>query len=679
MSRRLPALLLLASVSAAQEYPKEKLREEAKPDVIAGWREDFRTKRDLVPAPPAPFPSSAEAPDFRGRWRCGNYSYVLEIEQSGDRVVFTAGGVDRQDIGGAFDTLGIGVVDSGRIRARWWCLDLSRNLANNGGCEIWFLSPHRLRYRYYHDSDETIEEGYAVREGEHPGETPPYRVRVPQPGKSGPIEIRGTVTGRDGEAIADAVVLQRHAESTAVRTDGSGSFVLRLPDAPAVLLVSAAARGYRNAAEAILFQEIRDLHFVLDREPAGEDPGYAFVDPTPEKGREIWRCGNCHRNSYAEWAASRHAVSATNAVTLAVYRKDFLPALESGRAKGDPGLCAACHAPEAALRDPGIGLDRVTETALRGNHCDLCHKVHHTEDADAPGVRGSLVVTLPAAEGSVGPIRRVYGPLPDSDYLFMGAVYNPFFTTSLLCAGCHQHRTPEGIPALDTYREWLRWASAEAEPKSCQECHMPAGESREGKDPAARICVNALRRPKEQIHHHGFVGREKAPQAARLEVETALEGGRLRVTSRVTNAGGGHRLPTGSGDKHLLLVVLAKDASGRALPAGEGPRLPDHAGEWAGRPGREFAQVLADDSGATHVPFWRAARVVEDTRLEPGKTEETVHLFDLPGPGRLEVEVSLWHRLRFAEHDVAEGVTGPGARPRDLLLASRTLSVEGER
>lgn len=679
MSRRLlPALLLLAAWIGAGDYPKEKLRAEAPPATIEGWERDFRTKRALLPAPPAPRASTAEGvPDFAGRWRCGNYGYALSIEQEGDQVVFTAGGVDRQDIGGAFDTIGIGVVEGGRIRARWWCLDLTRNYANNGGCEIWQTDPDRLRYRYYHDSDETIEEGYAVREGKFPGEIPPYRVRIPQPDRAEKVTITGTVRGRGGERIADALVLRRGDESTAVRTAENGSFRLPLGSAPAVLLVSAAAPGYRVACEAILLQEMRELHFTLEPEAPGDDPTYAFVEPAPDRGSAIWNCGNCHRTSYAEWAESRHAVAAVNAVTRAVYEKDFLPSLRAGKARGDEGLCAACHAPEAALADRGARLDAVSGTAARGNHCDLCHKVRHVDDPDAPGVRGSLAVVRPPPGDVPGPIRRVYGALPDSDYLFMGAVHNPSFATSVLCAGCHQYRTPEGIPALDTYREWLSWAAGEAELRTCQSCHMAAGESREGKEPANRVCVNALRRPKEQIHHHGFEGRGMAPQAVRLGVEARFDGSDLVVATTVENVGGGHRLPTGSGDKHLLLVVRAAgdDAGGSALRLLEGPRLPAHALPWAEEAGREFAQVLADADGTTHVPFWRAVRVVEDTRLEPGKPAASSHRFEAAGFRRVCVTVEVWHRLRYAVTDVAGEADGPGVRPRDLLLVSRTSEI----
>ncbi len=700
----LPALLALlagAVVLTAQERPAGRYRKAATPETIARWKNDFLTKRSLVPSPPRPPASTATAVDFSGRYRFGNYSYDLVVEQQGDAVVFSSGGVDEQDIGGAFQTLGAGTVRAGRIHARWWCIDLSRNYANNGGAELWFQDEARtlLRVRYAHDADETVEEGYALREGVRPGERLDYRIRVPQPAKEYPegIVVAGRVRGRGGETLHDAIVMVRHEEATAVRTDAEGRFALRLTNVPAVLLLSAASPGYRNACDAILFQEFRELEFVLDLVPAEDDPAYRFVDPTPHAGQEIWNCGNCHKNSYAEWTRSRHAQAARNPVTRALHERDFLPALAAGKAEGSPGLCASCHAPEAALQDPAARLDRVTGTALLGNHCDFCHKVHHVERIDAPGVAGSLRVARPSPQDDSvpGPLKRMFGALPDSDFLFMGAVYNPLFKTSVLCAGCHQHTTARGLPALDTYGEWLAWAAPQESARSCQECHMGTGLSMEGRSLAKRIAVNALRRPKEQIHHHGFVGREKAAEAVVLEVEARLAGGRLLVEAVVENRTAGHRVPTGTGDKHLLLAIIAADLEGRPYRLVDGPRVPTHAGgegdptridatelrrrmeagEWANFAGREFAQVLADETGATHVPFWRATRVVEDTRLRPAAPVTTACAFEIPEQGAILVRVRLLHRLRFKAHDVAADVAPDPTRPFDFLVTERFVTV----
>jgi hypothetical protein len=693
MTRRAPLLLLLASALLAGDTPEGKYRPLAREKTLEQWQRHYRDKRRLVPPPPNPLPSAAGAVDFSGTYRFGPYDYDLVIAQEGDQITLRSGGVDRQDIGGAFETIGKGRVEGDRIRARWWCFDLSRNYANNGGAEMWFEG-ERIRARYYHDSDEAIEEGYGVRAGTLAKERLHYRIRVPKRELPGPAEIRGTVRGTGGEALRDAVVTVRHGGAGAVRTDAEGRFRLPVGKMPYVLMVAAAAPGYRTEVQAILLHEWRALSFVLEPSPYSDDPRYEFVDPRPDKGERIWNCGNCHRNSYAEWNRSRHAVAASSAVLRAVYERDFLPALEKGGASGDEGLCAACHAPQAALDGRVARMDDVRGVAALGNHCDFCHKIHHAERLDAPGVRGSVALGRPSPDDArvPGPIRRVYGVLADSDYLFMGPVFNPLFGTSALCAGCHEYTTPAGIPALQTYAEWRAWAAGRARHESCGTCHMPAGVSMEGDKPARRISINAMRRAPEEIHDHSFLGRELIATAVELGVSATREAGRLLVETKVVARNVGHRVPTGSGDKHLLLVVVALDGEGRPLDLIEGARVPAHAGgdgppagaedlarrleahDFAGMAGREFAQVLAGKAGETHVPFWRAEGVVADTRLRPD--EEVIERFAFtPPPGAAQVRVELWHRLRYKTHDVARGVEGPGVRPLDALVASSRVDV----
>ena len=681
--------------------PEGKYRKRAKPKTIEKWNRNYRTKKDLVPGAPEPPESSAEALDFSGVYRFGKYDYTLVIKQKGNQVTFQSGGVDVQDIGGAFETVGAGAVRNGRIHARWWCVDLTRNYANNGGAEMWFHKGDRDRIyvTYYHDADERIEDGYGVRIGTHEGEMQHYRIRMKHPVKTyrRGLVLRGTVRTRDGRPIEDAVVMLRHKEETAVRTDRDGRWSIKVRKLPTVQMVSAAAPGYRIVVDAILRHQVRELDFVLDASPYSDDPRYEFIEPFRSTKRKLWNCGNCHKNSYAEWKQSRHAVTATNEITVAVYERDFLPALRKGDATGDPGLCAACHAPSASLDGRSVRLSEVKGVARFGNHCDFCHKVHHVEDLEAAGVRGALMLGRPSPDDPVpGPIKRVYGPLADSDYLFMGPAYNPFFTTSALCAGCHQYTSFNDIPAINTYTEWRVWASKRERHESCQSCHMTTGTSMEGKKIAKRIAVNALRRPEEQIHDHSFYGRILMAEAVKLEADVSVVGDEIRVTSRVIADRVGHKVPTGSADKHMLLVVVAIDDERAPYPLVTGPRVPGHAGglgnplelsgaaldkrieagDLAGMPGREFAQVLVDKHGHTHVPFWRAVRLKEDTRLNPGETVTVQHTFKRMGKRPVRIRVELYHRLRFKRHDVAANVKGIGVRPLDLLVLEKFLEAK---
>lgn len=68
--------------------------------------------------------------------------------------------------------------------------------------------------------------------------------------------------------------------------------------------------------------------------------------------------------------------------------------------------------------------------------------------------------------------------------------------------------------------------------------------------------------------------------------------------------------------RQVLLVMAAKDSKGTVLPLAKGQTLPEWTGNYAGQPGRYFAQILRDkwtDESPT-VAFWREISLVEDTR-----------------------------------------------------------------
>ena len=81
-------------------------------------------------------------------------------------------------------------------------------------------------------------------------------------------------------------------------------------------------------------------------------------------------------------------------------------------------------------------------------------------------------------------------------------------------------------------------------------------------------------------------------------------------------------------------------------------RLPDWAGRgnvangnYAGLPGAAFARVLGDDQGNLNVPFWKATRIVSDTRIRPKKTVDLKFEFAIEDPeDEPTVEASLIYR-----------------------------------
>jgi hypothetical protein len=147
-------------------------------------------------------------------------------------------------------------------------------------------------------------------------------------------------------------------------------------------------------------------------------------------------------------------------------------------------------------------------------------------------------------------------------------------------------------------------------------------------DQNARNMWGTFRSPKNIRPHHFDGGTEtQLKTALSLELEGEISGNQLTLNAYITNTNGGHWVPTGETMRSVMLLLKATDSSGKPLKMIKGPKLPDwtakgkvKAGNYAGLPGAAFARVLGDDEGNLHVPFWKATRIVSDTRIRPKKT-----------------------------------------------------------
>lgn len=131
-------------------------------------------------------------------------------------------------------------------------------------------------------------------------------------------------------------------------------------------------------------------------------------------------------------------------------------------------------------------------------------------------------------------------------------------------------------------------------------------------------------------NHRFFAGSQaemlRASVTATLTANRDLAGVRVRVQLAATGAG--HRVPTGSIDRHVVLTIEARDGAQAAILPLEGMRLPDFARPGPGPlAGKLYAKVARDFEGKAPVPFWRAAPEFTDTRLEPDRPDATTWLF----------------------------------------------------
>jgi hypothetical protein len=209
----------------------------------------------------------------------------------------------------------------------------------------------------------------------------------------------------------------------------------------------------------------------------------------------------------------------------------------------------------------------------------------------------------------------MFGPLPDVPNPFMGGSYQPKFTTSELCAGCHQHeqaalvpdaelapRFAAGLPVHSTFEEFSL-GPYPALGFECQSCHMPPVDGMFNSIDVASADVaglaNGFGRDPQRNRSHAFIGPlTKIPAVPRLidgalsvEIDASIAADTLSVDVALTNVGCGHAIPTGEPLRAVVLVVDATACDVPLTPTG-GLLIPDVGGARATGavgPGLSFA------------------------------------------------------------------------------------------
>lgn len=723
---------------------------------IAKWAQDIRAWPRSPTWRKFSSPETVEKPDFAASYIFGKYDYRVDIQIRGDRMHYISWGNDDQDNGGAWYCVGEGhLQQDGEWFSVWSCLDLSRSVSNGGGAWFAFSSDRkRIHVRYYHDTlpfgETPVELGEAVRVDLQPGEEMPPdrksvimdaawanrplegRVRTRTPVVEKPdgssFVIWGRVVDENGEGIDGAAVKRRAAGEIEAVTDSRGFFRLEFEKLEALLLLSAGKLGYVNGI-VTLEQEtafsaigprrdnekvalativLRGMDRVDHRDYEWVSPGFV-VGPQYDPAEHL-SCGNCHRREHKDWSESRHASMARNGWTRAAFEHDAKPAALARGSSEDE--CTPCHSPSLASKLERFHLHGTTlldakGVDLHGNHCDFCHKIEAVTVTEAPGVNGSLRLLRPDPKDDTVPgyVKRVFGPLPDVSFLYMGAGYNPVFSMGVLCASCHEHQRDDGMYGQSTYSEWkqTRFARPGSDYKECQSCHMPqytAGKAQAipGPDGNPRIVsmggdlsgnevqnngvaiarYSTRYRPLNEAHKHSFVGTEDAGflrSGISMDVKTEPMEGGLRVRVTLTNTGAGHAIPTGHGLKRYILAVNGSQA-GEPLPAGKLLPSEERVHEAADATegvviGRKFGTTEGESWA---LPYWRADRVSLDNRLWPDMPQEFV--FELSGADAAEVKLILRRGSPelLRRHGVDTSLGRIGAAELDVVVHTKKVT-----
>lgn len=490
----------------------------------------------------------------------------------------------------------------------------------------------------------------------------------------GETVIRGRVTSTYGP-VENARVRLKGQEAYTL-TDRQGRYELTAALRPGGrIVVTAGKEGWFNNGQlADRSGRVRDI--VLNPIYLDDRSDYRFISPVT--------CSRCHVNLTRYYDQSKMAHTTSNPKVLDMYygtdallRKGVGPGYRLDNPQSD-GNCTVCHAPSVAGSIPWSqdlnDVLRSPRTEWDGISCDYCHKVRKiVKDKTKPSGRAAVLERQSPVRGNS---ILVFGPYDDVVVPPMAASYNPVFNKGQFCSICHSHnkKLPEGatwdpgkvysaaewegfdlngdeyLPIQTTYQEWKQWqdqlpADDTNKGKKCQGCHMSWRKEMLPYDNYvidghARDMWGTYRSPKNIRPHHFDGGTEtQLKTALSLELEGETDGNRLTVNAYITNTNGGHWVPTGETMRSVMLLLKVTDSNGKPLKIKTGSRLPDwagkgsvEAGNYAGLPGAAFARVLGDDQGNLHVPFWRATRVVSDTRIRPKKSVELRFEYELEDP-----------------------------------------------
>ena len=431
-------------------------------------------------------------------------------------------------------------------------------------------------------------------------------------------------------------------------------------------------------------------------------------------------CGQCHENTgsssysghpvYDEWRRNKHSQSAINPYFYSIYNGHwFNPGstwlqrenevnpsgnaylqvvtpnvvVEPGYRLDYPqlnGNCAACHAPLAVTGEIiEVDMNTISQLALEGINCDFCHKILDVDISkntnrpytDRPGLLSYDFVRplTPDAQVLVGPLKNAINH---------DATYSSTHSESEYCAPCHYGVFWDTI-IYNSYGEWKASPYADTESndyKTCQDCHMI---DRRDADNLA---------PHPFYNHNMMIGEDERSlikDAVTLEVGAKYNEKKDRIIVNVTlrNDKVGHKVPTDSPLRHLIVLVKVSDNAGMPLPQIAGDTVPDWVGTgdpgigyYGGLPGTGFGYVLMDktDNSVPAISYWNPTKIILDTRISPFDEEKSNHEFAAPDSGNAIVTVEVLYRYAFKDLMVRKGWYG--SQIADIVISEMEKTVK---
>ncbi|MBU5611803.1 cytochrome c family protein [Geomonas sp. Red51] len=401
-------------------------------------------------------------------------------------------------------------------------------------------------------------------------------------------------------------------------------------------------------------------------------------------------CQGCHEKQYQEWSGSVHQLAFQDPV----YQGELNKAV---KAVGHEisRQCEGCHTPAGVATGEvkGSGNAGLSEMALAGVSCDICHSVSgvtHWQTPSHEPENGSFILA-PGAETKDGPRfvkRGPFKPGEDCGGGFHDCVQSPLHLQADLCASCHQvYHYDAHFPLEATYLEWKHGPYAQRD-ILCQDCHMVDTST-------FMAAADGFTKPQRQQYRHYFNGAnyllsylaagaatkagnqeqakllmkqyamavDRLKSAAAVEITPVYRKGALsELQVRVKNLRAGHNLPTSlTNVRQMWLEIVATDDAGRTLlssgQVGADGSLPADA--------RLFNSDGMGDNFHFAVDPWVVTSFSRHDTIPP-KGYKDVHygVPPLKGVRKLNIEAKL--RYRQADQKVAEALLK--AVPKDIDL-----------
>jgi hypothetical protein len=507
--------------------------------------------------------------------------------------------------------------------------------------------------------------------------------------------ISGTVADDNGPVAGATVRLQGAIQS--VSTDGAGVFQLTAPPGK-VVNIGAWKQGYYCSLLRNITAPAQALNLQLRRYQTGDNDGYEWIPP--DNPSRTGACSQCHNPAIIQMALKdAHLKAATNPRFLTMFngtdtegnqspptRYDYgkwswkyivipyppdpsLPYFGPGYLldfPGTTGTCTACHIPGASIA-ANVDPNTVTGADQYGIHCDFCHKVG---DVRLDPVSGMPFPSLPGVRSL--DMRRPFTDDPERYQLFFGTFTDdnvpeedtnlPLLKQSRYCASCHFGVFWSTV-VYNSFGEWLHSPYSKAKSgkgKTCQQCHMPSPTVWEGvKLRNVAPGRGGIDRQPSAIHSHLMtVDETLLRNAVTLSSSAMRQEGKVVVNVTLTNDKTGHHVPTDSPLRHVILLIEARDADGKALEQAAGPVLPSWCGVgdpgkgyYAGLPGKTYAKLLRErwtgvfPTGA----YWNETILVSDNRLAAFASDTSSFAFVPPATGDGKVTVTLLYRRAFMQ------------------------------